>query len=310
MKLKRIFVLAMMVGIMLFSGMPYAAANTVNSIVFVKGVNEYFVNNHTPGIKMDAAPFIENGRTLVPVRFLCDALGVQVMAIPEPTDNSQVRITMIDSIKGFARVTTGDNILINNGLKINMDVAPKIIPPGRTVLPARYIAEAFGYNVDWQDDKYIVIWPKEAEKTSIDPVKDFVEGRTNEKAEGTAGYTIPKGTELEIEFPKDGKYELIVKFDINGPAYPTDSKLKDFKEIMLGKFEERIVNNVIAYIKMKTSADYGFPIHPYDSAGQNIYMVSPAGTTEIEIKVERPEFYYNHLDPFGELLFNAKNKKL
>ncbi len=38
-------------------------------------MNQYFVNNHTPGISMDAAPCIDSGRALVEVRYLADALG-------------------------------------------------------------------------------------------------------------------------------------------------------------------------------------------------------------------------------------------
>jgi len=48
----------------------------VKSVVFVIGKDEYFVNGQTPGVKMDAKPFIETGRTFVPIRYLSNALGV------------------------------------------------------------------------------------------------------------------------------------------------------------------------------------------------------------------------------------------
>lgn len=54
----------------------YEQKQLVKSVVFVVGLNEYFVDNQTPGVKMDAKPFIKDGRTFVPVRYLGNALGV------------------------------------------------------------------------------------------------------------------------------------------------------------------------------------------------------------------------------------------
>ncbi len=59
------------------SAVPSFAAITITSAEFVIGMSQYFVNNQVPGVSMDAAPYIDSasGRTLVPVRYLADALG-------------------------------------------------------------------------------------------------------------------------------------------------------------------------------------------------------------------------------------------
>jgi hypothetical protein len=38
-----------------------------------------------------------------------------------------------------------------NGASITMDVAAEIVPPGRTMIPMRFLAQAFGAKVTWDD---------------------------------------------------------------------------------------------------------------------------------------------------------------
>ncbi|MCL6479925.1 MAG: copper amine oxidase N-terminal domain-containing protein, partial [Peptococcaceae bacterium] len=54
----------------------YENQKLVKSVVFKIGVPYYVVDGRTPGVKMDASPFIREGRTFVPVRFLGNALGL------------------------------------------------------------------------------------------------------------------------------------------------------------------------------------------------------------------------------------------
>ncbi|MCL6478336.1 MAG: copper amine oxidase N-terminal domain-containing protein, partial [Peptococcaceae bacterium] len=54
----------------------YENQKLLKSVVFKIGTPYYVVNGQKPGVKMDVAPFIENDRTFVPVRFLGNALGV------------------------------------------------------------------------------------------------------------------------------------------------------------------------------------------------------------------------------------------
>lgn len=102
---------------------------------------------------MDVAPFVENGRTYVPVRYLALALGVPEKGIAWSARDS----TALLASDGVAvKLTVGENILYVNDRPLTMDVTPLLLPPGRAFLPARYVAEAFGYTVQWDGNENAV----------------------------------------------------------------------------------------------------------------------------------------------------------
>jgi hypothetical protein len=106
-------------------------------------------------IKTDAPPYIENGRTMVPVRFISEALGADVawdgsVGLVSITANDGTLITLnIDDV---------NLTIMKSGLAeiVSMDV-PATIREGRTYVPVRYIAEALELSVDWNADKRTVI---------------------------------------------------------------------------------------------------------------------------------------------------------
>lgn len=86
---------------------------------------------------LDAEPFInaEAGRTLVPVRFVSEALGAQVDWNPE---NNQVVITYGEK----EIILTIDSPAVQlNGKEQIIDCPPVIMPPGRTFIPLRFVSE-------------------------------------------------------------------------------------------------------------------------------------------------------------------------
>ncbi|MCL1845664.1 MAG: copper amine oxidase N-terminal domain-containing protein, partial [Defluviitaleaceae bacterium] len=89
-------------------------------------------------LTMDVAPQIANGRTLVPVRFVSDALGATV-AWNEAT--REVTLTKGDVMLTFAIGETAPG----------MD-APAQIVDGRTMVPLKFVGEFFGAMVEWDDE--------------------------------------------------------------------------------------------------------------------------------------------------------------
>lgn len=73
----------------------YQNNQLVKSVVFRIGVSAYVVNNQTI-VKMDVAPFIQNDRTFVPVRFLGNALGVTDDRIvwDNPSQTAILKVTL------------------------------------------------------------------------------------------------------------------------------------------------------------------------------------------------------------------------
>lgn len=113
-------------------------------VVFVIGRHSY--QRDGQAVAMDAAPFIRNGRTLVPVRFLAEALGVPDGGVAWDQGTQTVTLTANGVV---AKLTIGSPGLTVNGTRATMDVAPVIAADSHTYLPARYVAAAFGYQVSW-----------------------------------------------------------------------------------------------------------------------------------------------------------------
>lgn len=108
--------------------------------------------------EMDVAPFTEDSRTYVPVRYLALALGVPEEGIAWSAPDSTA---LLASDEVAVKLTVGDNTLYVNDRPVAMDVAPLLLPPGRAFLPARYVAEAFGYAVQWDGNENSVIMTRQ-----------------------------------------------------------------------------------------------------------------------------------------------------
>ena len=118
----------------------------------------------------DAKPFIdENGRTLIPVRFVTEALGAVVEWKPEIYE---VNITK-DSVKISLRINDRD-IIVNNEIK-TMDTKA-LIKEDRTFIPIRYVAEALGAKVGWNDSTKTVIITTDNDKSYV---QDFYKINTD-----------------------------------------------------------------------------------------------------------------------------------
>jgi hypothetical protein len=107
-------------------------------VVMSIGANKIVVNNEVKAI--DAAPIVENGRTFVPFRALAEAFGATV-AFDEATQavTAELNGTKVVMTIGSAEYTV-------NGEVKTADVAP-FINGSRTMVPVRFVAEAFGINV-------------------------------------------------------------------------------------------------------------------------------------------------------------------
>lgn len=95
-------------------------------------------------LDFDVAPVIENGRTLVPMRKIFEALGATVYWNDETKTVTAVKDVTVISIGIDSRV------LIKNGENISLDVPARLIN-SRTLVPVRVIAESFGLQVLWDD---------------------------------------------------------------------------------------------------------------------------------------------------------------
>lgn len=94
---------------------------------------------------LEAAPYLDTGagRTLVPVRFVSEALGAGV-----DWDQKTGKITITLQEKKIV-LTLGSAEVQVNGVKQAIDCAPVTLPPGRTFIPLRFVSETLGAGVDY-----------------------------------------------------------------------------------------------------------------------------------------------------------------
>lgn len=117
-------------------------------------------------LEFDVPPRIENERTLVPLRVIFESLGAEVQ-----WDNQTRTVTAYNE---QARVTLqiGNKNAFRNSDEVEMDV-PAILHNGRTLVPLRFVSEALGALVDWDESTRIVtIKSPEEEKDLPDPEVD------------------------------------------------------------------------------------------------------------------------------------------
>lgn len=126
-----------------------ADGNVATTSKFVIGSTTYkvLVGGVEVAKTMDVAPFIENGRTFLPIRFVAEAVGV---AVDNVIWNEEARTVTILKGERVIGLTIGSNVLTVNGTPIVMDTAA-MIKDGRTVLPVRFVAQALGAAVAWDE---------------------------------------------------------------------------------------------------------------------------------------------------------------
>lgn len=93
-------------------------------------------------LAFDVLPIIQNGRTLVPMRAIFEALGADV----EWNGDTQTITAKNNDVT--IQMQIGNNTLTKNGQSTQMDVSPQIID-GRTMVPVRAISDSFNVTVDW-----------------------------------------------------------------------------------------------------------------------------------------------------------------
>jgi len=135
-----------------YSATTSATTNTTATRIIKLTISKstYYVNNQLK--TMDTAPVIRENRTLLPIRYVAEAIGATVN-----WNNSERKVTV--SLEGkVIELWIGKNIARVNGQYMlidstNLKVTPIIVSPGRTMLPLRFISENLGSKVDWDENK-------------------------------------------------------------------------------------------------------------------------------------------------------------
>lgn len=95
-------------------------------------------------IRPDIPAVITQGRTMIPIRAVAEALGADV-----GWEEATRQVTLTRAGTTIVMTIDSTTAMVNN-VPTEMDVAP-YISGGRTLLPVRYVAEFFGQKVEWEE---------------------------------------------------------------------------------------------------------------------------------------------------------------
>ncbi len=97
----------------------------------------------------EAPPFVENGRTYVPVRAVLEAFGVDSISWNAP-------YVIVKKSDVTLRIPVGQNHIERNGSKVAVD-SPAMIKESRTCLPIGSVIKALGGTVGWDESTRTVM---------------------------------------------------------------------------------------------------------------------------------------------------------
>ena len=104
-------------------------------------------------------PYTENGRTLIPVRFVAERFGADV-GWEEETETVTIKLNEKTVI-----LKIGETVFTVDGEERELDVPAKV-ENGRTLIPLRAVAEALDKKVFWDDRGLIIVSDDEFDKTN------------------------------------------------------------------------------------------------------------------------------------------------
>lgn len=145
---KRILALFLVVG-MLFS-FPMVTTNAQRDKKFRILLNGVDI----PLTEYMGLPYIEDSRTLVPIRFISESLGYKV-----DWNEGQKLVTIKGNLNNVDRninLTIGRNIAVVNGEQKQIDESPNVvakITKDRTYVPLRFVSENLGATVQYEQTK-------------------------------------------------------------------------------------------------------------------------------------------------------------
>lgn len=129
---------------------------TANKAIFIIGNTKYSVNGVE--MAMDTAAYLaKEGRTMLPVRYVADALGIPSNQILWDAEEKVVTILVNKdkSLDKIIQIKLGDKAMIMNNVKSEMTATAEM-KDNRVFVPVAEIARALGSQVQWDPDLQIV----------------------------------------------------------------------------------------------------------------------------------------------------------
>lgn len=219
---KRIATLSMTVSLLagsLFFHAPQAQAAEQKS---------FTINVEDKEISFTTEPFLKNDRLMVPLRSLSEALGAEV------TYDGSTRTATI--VKGDITLkldfTTGK--AYKNGNLLAMDPGPQLVND-RTMVPIRWISEAFGNPVSWdQNALTVTVAPTQATLQMRQQVEDILT-KSNAATNAKQSYQMNMNIDGTMTDGKDNvalQGNILANYTKNPLAFSFDGNIKVLAGLM------------------------------------------------------------------------------
>lgn len=127
-----------------------ARSGRVATALFTLGTNQCIFDGMEKS--MDVAPYIQDDRVYLPLRFLSNSLGIDDNYIVWNESSQTVALLRDNKI---VQLKIGNKNITVNGVLNKIDVAPEIVN-GRTMMPASWVVQAFGASVSWDPQNQVV----------------------------------------------------------------------------------------------------------------------------------------------------------
>ena len=128
------------------SKLNYGADLYVGNLIRIRPIGgertiQVYLNERV--IACDQSPYMEGGRTLVPIRFIAEAIGIDEINWDEAREEA---VLIKDEV--ILRLPLRNNIAFINDESYELDAAINVYN-GRTFVPIRFVSEVFEVDVKW-----------------------------------------------------------------------------------------------------------------------------------------------------------------
>ena len=254
----------MLIGLLTFAAAPAAAGDPVR--VLVNGTELSFP---------DAKPYLDNnGRTIVPIRAVTEAMGCEVYW------NRESKTIYLFRDRVNAVMTIGKKEITVMGMKKSMDTSATI-QNGRTLVPVRFIAEAFGADVTWDAaTKTVSIADTGATRYKIDRITLDIDKNDTLTLNSSGFLTITKksGLILEEMRVKDGQDKLLlIKITVELPDSDIFKQREEADAILRQSHDSDFVDRVMTYAAKKQNASTPLERRYFVEGKNRIYAIGYDG---------------------------------
>lgn len=276
--MKKNRVLSVAVTVCLMLGMLAVAPMQAHAAAPVK----VYVNDKL--ITFDVEPYIDaQGRTMVPVRFVTEAMGATV-----EWDGATQTATMTRG-KVNVKLTIGKkDIQIMMVTKKKMDTVPVLAKGGRTIVPLRFVSEAFGAEVTW-DAKTRSAYIKDSGKDCyrsdalVIPIDEGDEFKTT----GEGLFAMMKKSGLLIEedsISKDGGYAIVMDIiDYLPEEFDAALQRQQVRALIRQVASEKLTNEIMSYAASKKTLMARLDFKIWNEGRFEFWVSCDIGATNVAI---------------------------